>query len=122
MKRLLLILCVVGLGSVACGAKSPPSPPAGTEAAEGAKLFTGRFNCNSCHPGAHKGVGPALVGQQFRRDRPTDASIVEQVRNGGGGMPSFPPEVMSDEELHAIVAYLRWLNAQDTKSSGGRGG
>ena len=115
MRLTILLACLCALLFVACGGNEPVPPPEGIPAHEGYQLFTGRFNCDSCHPGGQKGVGPALVGETFRQHHPMDATIIRQVRNGGGGMPDFPPDVMTDEQLQDIVAYLRWLNEQDMK-------
>ncbi len=39
----------------------------------------------------------------------TDENVIKQIRNGGGGMPSYPETVLSDEEVSYIILYLKTL-------------
>jgi mono/diheme cytochrome c family protein len=110
---LLLASVLLALLAAACGGPSAPQPPAGTRAAAGKELFTGEFGCNTCHPGGHKGVGRNLVGPEFQQRHPTDATVRRQIRNGGGGMPPFGPARMSEQQLRDVIAYIRWMNAQE---------
>jgi mono/diheme cytochrome c family protein len=53
--------------------------------------------CNGCHPHGEAGVGPALNNKPL-----PDAAIRLQIRTGvvgGGTMPPFPPEALSDKEI-----------------------
>lgn len=57
--------------------------------------------CHACHPNGESGLGPGL------NDKPLPGFMIRiQVRNGLGVMPSFPSEVISSEELDALVEYL----------------
>jgi mono/diheme cytochrome c family protein len=65
-------------------------------------LFT--TNCSSCHTlaaaGASGQIGPSLDGSSADL-----AAIVEQIRNGGGGMPAFGDQ-LTDEQIEALAAYV----------------
>lgn len=93
------------------------SEPAETEAAtteatetegegedvDGAAVFA-EAGCGGCHvftPANSEGtVGPPLDGIDLSKDE-----IVQQVRNGGGGMPAFGDR-LSDEEIDAVADYV----------------
>ncbi len=109
------VLVVLAMFVTACGGTPPPEPPVGTQAATGRELFVGEFGCNTCHPGGQKGVGRDLVGPEFRQRHPTDASVREQIRNGGGQMPAYGEERMSEQQLQDVIAYIRWLNEQQAQ-------
>src|SRR5262245_14328063 len=67
-------------------------------------LFAG--SCGWCHlkGGREAGKGPQLMNTQL-----TDAEIISRIRNGKPGqMPAFGP-TFTDEQLKAIVAYIREL-------------
>lgn len=60
--------------------------------------------CNQCHPGGTGGVGPAL------NNKPLPGFFIRmQVRHGLGVMPGFTEDRISDEELDALVAYVKAL-------------
>ena len=88
---------------------SAASPIAGGDAAAGQAVLT-RL-CNSCHPNANAGIGPALYGPQFADRYPDDAAIAAVIRQGKGGMPAFSTSQLSDQDLANVVAYLRGLGS-----------
>jgi mono/diheme cytochrome c family protein len=68
------------------------------------KLFAG--SCGWCHSGGGRddGKGPRLMGTAL-----SDAEIISRIRNGKTGqMPAFA-STFTDEQLRAIVAYIRAL-------------
>lgn len=72
------------------------------EAVQGQVVFD--TYCHKCHPGGEAGLGPAI------NNKPLPGFMIKfQVRNGVGVMPAFKEEVISDEELNNIVAYLKTL-------------
>jgi quinohemoprotein ethanol dehydrogenase len=73
--------------------------PAGGNAAAGEQVFAD--NCSGCHGvnGTGANGGPTLVRQNDRR------AVMEQVRNGGGGMPAFEG-TLSDREIQDVAAYV----------------
>jgi cytochrome c5 len=78
----------------------------------GETLF--KNNCAVCHfaDRQEKKVGPGLMGL-FKRDllssgKPaSEASVMQQIRQGGGGMPPFSH--LQDDEVQALVEYLKSL-------------
>jgi mono/diheme cytochrome c family protein len=57
--------------------------------------------CHQCHPGGEAGLAPTL------NDKPIPGFLIRfQVRNGLGAMPSFGRDLISDQELDDLVAYV----------------
>ncbi|WP_162051567.1 c-type cytochrome [Pontibacter pamirensis] len=70
--------------------------------AQGEKVYMSY--CQKCHPGGEAGLGPAI------NNKPLPGAMIKfQVRNGLGMMPAFKEEVIPDEELDNMVAYLKTL-------------
>ena len=98
---------------------TPASPVAGTPAAAGAlpagdaaagqRVFAAQ--CNSCHPGANAGIGPAVYGPQFAERYPEDSPLIAVIRQGKGGMPGFSSDQVSDQDLANMVAYMHGLGS-----------
>ena len=113
---ILSVLALLGGVASACGGggddetATRPATTAATsapqtgdgQAADGARLFAD--NCESCHgpegTGGH--VGPDLQKSPVAEDL---ARVEQQVRNGGGIMPSFA-DVLSDEEIGTVAHYV----------------
>ena len=74
----------------------------GGEAADGEAVFTS--NCGSCHTLAAAGTSGS-TGPNLDDLQPDQATVEEQVRNGGGGMPAFEGD-LSDDEIEAVSAYV----------------
>jgi sulfite dehydrogenase len=72
-------------------------------AVDGAAVFASA-GCGNCHTlsaaNATGNVGPNLDELQ-----PDAGTVEEQVRSGGGGMPSFEGE-LSDDEIAAVSEYV----------------
>jgi mono/diheme cytochrome c family protein len=79
------------------------------DALAGRTLFNS--NCNSCHPNANAGIGPALYGPQFSARYPAEAAIASVIRQGKGGMPSFTAGQLSDQDVANVVAYVIGLGS-----------
>jgi mono/diheme cytochrome c family protein len=91
---------------------APPTDsgaPAAGDVTAGQRVFTS--NCNTCHPGANAGIGPALHGPPFSARYPDDVAIAAVIRQGKGGMPAFSPGQLSDQDLANVVAYLHGLGS-----------
>jgi cbb3-type cytochrome c oxidase subunit III len=105
-------------------ATSPPVPRGQGLAVAGAALYV-RDGCVNCHgPNGLGGVPnpqspdksiPPLSGQDFRKEFNTDAKIIDVIRSGSviGRAPivSMPHwgGILSDQDLAALVAYLKTL-------------
>jgi mono/diheme cytochrome c family protein len=92
---------VGGDAAAAPAAQGQPAAAAG-ESFDVNKLFAG--SCGWCHSkgGREAGKGPMLMGTAL-----SDAEIISRIRTGKTGqMPAFP---FTDEQLRAIVAYIRDL-------------
>lgn len=63
-------------------------------------------HCNQCHPGGAAGLAPAI------NDKPLPVTLIKaQVRQGLGPMPAFSDKEIDDEELDAVVRYLKALRS-----------
>jgi mono/diheme cytochrome c family protein len=96
---------VVGCGSRRGEPLGPPPPVATSERLNlGEQTFM--THCNACHPGGSAGLGPGL------NDKPLPRwAIRHQVRSGHGAMPAFSEKRINDEQLTALVDYLKALRA-----------
>jgi mono/diheme cytochrome c family protein len=75
---------------------------AGGDAESGAVVFS--ENCSTCHGATGHGGngGPDLTTMPLAQ---TEAGAIEQVTNGGGGMPAFAG-TLSEEEIENVAAYV----------------
>jgi mono/diheme cytochrome c family protein len=93
----------VGDDAKAAAAPAAQADPTGApQSFDVNKLFAG--SCGWCHSrgGRAAGKGPMLMGTEL-----TDAEIISRIRNGKAGqMPAF---AFSEEQVRAIVAYIRAL-------------
>lgn len=100
------------VGLMACGggsssqqttpaAAADDSPIAATaDAAKGAEVFA--TYCNGCHPGGQSGNGPALKGHHESLGGARNV-----IRNGKSTMPAFGAELISDDDVENVLAYLQ---------------
>lgn len=81
-------------------------------ALNGATLYE-KVGCSRCHGLVGEGnIGPALN----QRERPTD-ELVNIIRNGFGAMKGFRSDVLSDEELNALIPYVQAIGRGEIQSS-----
>ena len=75
---------------------------AGGDAEAGAVVFS--ENCSTCHGGTGHGGngGPDLTTMPLAQ---TEEGAIQQVTNGGGGMPAFGG-TLSEEEIENVAAYV----------------
>ena len=107
MPRLPPLLTVLALALAGCGGdgggggRPPQQVVDAGNAAQGRDVYGG--NCAACH-GADGGggSGPRLAGVQDYTDPEV---VVRQVREGGGGMPSFGDR-LSEQELADVSAFV----------------
>jgi mono/diheme cytochrome c family protein len=74
----------------------------GVSTAAGAAVFS--ENCSTCHGATGNGGngGPDLTTMPLAQ---TEEGAIQQVTNGGGGMPAFSG-VLSEEEIKSVAAYV----------------
>jgi mono/diheme cytochrome c family protein len=75
----------------------------GGDVAQGKELFASS-GCGSCHTLADAGT-TGTTGPNLDDLKPSMDAAVEQITNGGGGMPPFGSQ-LSDAEINAIAAYI----------------
>ena len=80
-----------------------------------------QLNCAACHNWDGKGGAMVSAGYPVAYPlRPVPpVQVAEAIRIGPGTMPVFPPDVLSDEELDDLVAYVEYLKAP--RNAGGHG-
>ena len=103
---------------VASLGEGPPLPevdPDHGDLAKGGVLF--RANCAGCHAAA--GIGGALsYGGYAPSLHPSEPQqVAAAIRVGPGNMPGFGEETFDEEEVAALVRYVRFL--QDAPNPGG---
>lgn len=93
--RRLAALALLAVAALTAGCGSTAKGPAGQFASLG---------CGSCHTlkaaGSHGSVGPNLDDL-----KPSVSAVEQQVRNGGGGMPSFSGR-LTTAQIHALAVYV----------------
>jgi cytochrome c553 len=102
VRRRLLALVVVALAA-GCGGGGDGNGDGSSSATSGAQIFSEQ-GCGSCH--AFKAAGSTgNVGPNLDDIKPSFDAVVEQVTNGGGGMPSFKDD-LSKEQIEAVARYV----------------
>jgi mono/diheme cytochrome c family protein len=115
--KVFLLLLASALFISACGVKAAPEPVTNEQASAGRAVFVEKSGCNRCHPGGERGLGPRLHGAEFEAKHPTDETIRRQIRTGGGGMPAFTPDRLTEQQVEDVIAYIRWLGDRPTKAA-----
>jgi cytochrome c oxidase subunit II len=114
---------VIAKGAVPTGAPAARAEGAASEAERGRQLFE-RNGCNACHTvDGSSGVGPTLKGVYGHEIEleggssiPGDEThLADEIREPGKhvvkGFPAVMPELpLTDDEVKALVAYLRTLS------------
>ena len=81
-------------------------------------------SCASCHTLAAAG-STGTVGPNLDQLKPSDALVVHQVTNGGGGMPAFGSS-LSQTQIKSVALFVSSVAGKPVKgkvpSSGGGGG
>ena len=108
MKTIFYTLTLLLTIAAACGtakrgeptfAAVPDTDPA---IAQGEVVFN--TFCHKCHPGGEAGLAPAF------NDKPLPGFLMRiQIRKGLGVMPAFKEEVISDQDLDNLIAYIKTL-------------
>jgi mono/diheme cytochrome c family protein len=97
-----------GGGGSSTSSGGSASGSSGSASAQGKTVFTS--NCGGCHTlkdaGTTGSVGPNLDDVQ-----PDKATVVRQVNNGGGPMPSFKGK-LSSAQINDVSAYVSSVAGQ----------
>jgi mono/diheme cytochrome c family protein len=106
------LLACVALALGACGGGDDSGSEAttteagttteGGAAADGEAVF--KDNCGSCHTLAAAGTS-GTTGPNLDDLKPDEATVEQQVENGGGGMPAFAGQ-LSEEQIKAVASYV----------------
>lgn len=109
----LLMVLVLAFVLAACSSPSSAPAPAATAApaattagdpAAGQKVWASQ-PCSGCHgANAEGGSAPKLAATARSYDR-----VLAQVRKGGGPMPAFPADQISDQDVQNLYAWLKSL-------------
>jgi len=101
------------IDTITKGPDIPEVDAAAGDLSHGGELF--RENCQSCHSAT--GAGGALsYGDAAPPLGPADETqIGAAVRAGPDPMPRFGPDIISDEELDDLVAYVEYLDQPDDR-------
>lgn len=87
---------------------------------KGQEIFES-LTCVDCHKGGLNSVHPSkpLRGESFAKKYPKDSQIEKVIRKGvtGTSMAGFNVDVISDDQMKDLIAYLRSLTPLcDTKN------
>lgn len=112
--RIAGIVVALALVAAACGGGDADTTtiaePTDGAVAAGMQVFEG--NCATCHGDDLSGkVGPAL-GPGSNASSLSDGELEAQIRVGGNGMPGWEG-LIPDEDIAAVIAYLRHVQAGD---------
>ena len=100
-----------GTATTAAGAGSTGSS-AGVTVAAGMKVFD-TAGCASCHTLAAAG-STGTVGPNLDQLKPSDALVVHQVTNGGGGMPAFN-SILSKTQIQSVALFVSSVAGKPVK-------
>jgi cytochrome c551 len=109
----LLLLLVVGL-LAGCGGDDGNGDGEGGASA-GARVYADA-GCGSCHTfsaaGSNGTIGPNLDETEVNFER-----AIDQIRDGGGGMPAFADQ-LSEQEIEDVARYI----TEEGSAASGSGG
>lgn len=83
--------------------------------ARGLELFTN--NCAACHGPTAAGIAVGQNDVSSNLDVATPIEIAEAIRSGPGVMPVFSDDVMDEQDLDAVTAWV--MHLRDRESPGG---
>ena len=84
----------------------PPPPAGGAEGdpAAGKEVFVGSAGCGGCHAFTDAGT-TGTIGPNLDSLQPSYEAVVQQVTNGGGGMPAFK-DTLTEQQINDVAAYV----------------
>lgn len=110
--RIVLLAALLPILVTGCAAKrgepiSHPLQITSENLARGEHAYM--LHCQKCHPGGENGLGFAI------NNKPLPGFLIKaQIRTGAGAMPAFSKEMVTGEELDAILQYIDLLRRQTT--------
>jgi ubiquinol-cytochrome c reductase cytochrome c subunit len=108
---------VASLGSGPIKPTKSQYDPSGADIANGGQLF--RTNCAQCHN--FTGEGGALTHGKYAPGLGDvdPKHVYEAMQTGPQNMPSFPDQVLPEQDKKDIAAYLKTVNSKDSENPGG---
>jgi cbb3-type cytochrome c oxidase subunit III len=103
VRRLALLLAAVVLGATACGGAENGAGGKPRREATGPQVFA-LAGCGDCHTLSAAGSRGTL-GPNLDQLKPSRGRVVDQVVQGGGGMPSFASK-LTRQEIDAVAEYV----------------
>jgi mono/diheme cytochrome c family protein len=102
----LLSAFITPAGLAACANQTPTPVIATTPTATGSSggMVFARY-CNVCHPGGGKGAGPSLLNLSM-----TASQMKDLVRHGKARMPGYGSNVITDDDLNALIEFVQQLD------------
>jgi len=67
-----------------------------------------RSKCYGCHT-PQASLGPDFTSADFTTRYADDAALIDLIRAGRAPMPAFTDQMLNDQELADIIAYLRTM-------------
>jgi outer membrane protein assembly factor BamB len=112
-----------GTSTTSSTSTSSGGSSSGVSLKEGMHVFE-TAGCASCHTLAAAG-STGTVGPNLDQLKPSDAAVVKQVTNGGGGMPAFG-STLSKAQINSVALYVssvagKPVKGKPKKQSGGGG-
>ena len=95
----------VGLAALAAGLVLGHSAALAADAAKGKILFTQKYGCYECH--GTEGQGSPVTGPKLAPDPIPFETLAAFVRTSSGPMPPFREQILPNEDLADIYAYLQ---------------
>ncbi len=95
----------VGLAALAAGLVLGQAAALAADAAKGKILFTQKYGCYECH--GTEGQGSPVTGPKLAPDPIPFETLAAFVRTSSGPMPPFREQILPNEDLADIYAYLQ---------------
>ena len=112
MRQITIIASSLLLGGCLMTGQNKGGAAAKGDAAKGKEVFEQCAVCHSADSPEMK-MGPSLQGlfkhKMLKTGKPvTDANVMEQINNGGNGMPAYQDQLTAQEKDN-LMAYLKTL-------------
>lgn len=102
---------VAYVGTLGRGPRVPEVDVAGADVGAGGELY--RANCQACHSASGSGGALSYGRAAPRLSDATPTQVGSALRAGPGQMPVFGPEIISDEGLDDLAAYVEYLRSPE---------